>query len=74
MADRLCFAASPAFDRFWKYASLDGMHTAGFWSFAMDRIANPIVVFWGWRRVAIAIGAGALSALAMAPFNLFPLL
>ncbi|MCB1497537.1 MAG: apolipoprotein N-acyltransferase [Bauldia sp.] len=40
----------------------------------MDRIANPIVVLWGWRRVAIAIGAGALSALAMAPFNLFPLL
>ncbi|MCB1486292.1 MAG: apolipoprotein N-acyltransferase [Bauldia sp.] len=40
----------------------------------MDRIANPIIILWGWRRVAIAIGAGALSALAMAPFNLFPLL
>ncbi len=40
----------------------------------MDRIANPIIVLWGWRRVALAIGAGALSAVAMAPFNLFPLL
>lgn len=40
----------------------------------MDRIANPIIVLWGWRRVAIAIAAGALSALAMAPFGLFPVL
>jgi apolipoprotein N-acyltransferase len=40
----------------------------------MDRIANSIVVLWGWRRVALAIGAGALSALAMAPFHLFPVL
>jgi len=40
----------------------------------MDRIANSIVVLWGWRRAALAIGAGALSALAMAPFYLFPVL
>ncbi len=40
----------------------------------MDRIANPIIVLWGWRRVAVAFGAGALSALAMAPFDLFPVL
>ncbi|HEY0223057.1 MAG TPA: apolipoprotein N-acyltransferase, partial [Pseudolabrys sp.] len=28
----------------------------------------------GWRRGAIAITAGALSALAMAPFNAWPVL
>ncbi len=29
---------------------------------------------WGWRRWAIAFVAGALSALAMAPFNAWPIL
>src|SRR5579863_7250437 len=29
---------------------------------------------WGWRRRAIAFTAGALSALAMAPFNAWPVL
>lgn len=28
----------------------------------------------GWRRAAIALGAGAVSALAMAPFNAWPVL
>ena len=40
----------------------------------MDRIANAVVVSWGWRRLALALAAGALSALAFAPFDLFPLL
>ena len=33
-----------------------------------------IVLAWGWRRAAIAFVAGALSALAMAPFNAWPVL
>jgi len=36
--------------------------------------ANAIIVLWGWRRFLVALVAGALSALAMAPFNAFPLL
>jgi len=37
-------------------------------------IAYRIVLAWGWRRRLIAFAAGALSALAMAPFNLWPVL
>jgi apolipoprotein N-acyltransferase len=29
---------------------------------------------WGWRRVAFAFAAGALSSLALAPFNAWPLM
>ena len=35
---------------------------------------NAIVLSWGWRRCLIAFFAGALSALAMAPFNAWPVL
>jgi apolipoprotein N-acyltransferase len=53
---------------------------------AMDRVARGSVVGplaslaqWvmltsGWRRIAVAFGAGALGALAMPPFGLFPAL
>ena len=37
-------------------------------------LINSIVLAWGWRRWAIAFVAGALSALAMAPFNAWPIL
>jgi apolipoprotein N-acyltransferase len=37
-------------------------------------IAYRIVLAWGWRRRLIAFFAGALSALSMAPFNLWPVL
>jgi apolipoprotein N-acyltransferase len=37
-------------------------------------LINSIVLAWGWRRCAIALVAGALSALAMAPLNLWPIL
>jgi len=37
-------------------------------------LINSIVLAWGWRRWAIAFAAGALSALAMAPFNAWPIL
>ena len=40
----------------------------------MRAIALRIVVLWGWRRALVAVLAGAASALAMAPFNLFPVL
>lgn len=33
-----------------------------------------IVLSWGWKRAFIALAAGALSALAMAPFNAWPIL
>jgi apolipoprotein N-acyltransferase len=33
-----------------------------------------IILAWGWKRAAIALGAGVLSALAMAPFNAWPVL
>ncbi len=33
-----------------------------------------IVLSWGWKRATIALVAGALSALAMAPFNAWPVL
>jgi apolipoprotein N-acyltransferase len=33
-----------------------------------------ILLSWGWKRAIIALVAGALSALAMAPFNAWPVL
>ena len=33
-----------------------------------------IILAWGWKRAALALFAGALSALAMAPFNAWPVL
>jgi apolipoprotein N-acyltransferase len=33
-----------------------------------------IILSWGWKRAAIALVAGALSSLAMAPFNAWPVL
>ncbi|HEX2257454.1 MAG TPA: apolipoprotein N-acyltransferase [Afifellaceae bacterium] len=40
----------------------------------MDGLAETIILSWGWRRWAIAFGAGAASALAQPPFFAFPLL
>ena len=40
----------------------------------MKRIIHVIVLSWGWRRRLIAFAGGALSALAMAPFDLWPVL
>lgn len=37
-------------------------------------VADAIVLAWGWRRAAIAFAAGAISVLALAPFNLWPVL
>ncbi len=40
----------------------------------MRSFANAIIVLWGWRRFAVALVAGGLSALAFAPFDAFPVL
>jgi len=37
-------------------------------------VGLAIILAWGWKRAAIALAAGALSALAMAPFNAWPIL
>jgi apolipoprotein N-acyltransferase len=37
-------------------------------------IALAIILSWGWKRALIAMAAGALSVLALAPFNAFPVL
>jgi len=40
----------------------------------MNSIAFRFVVLWGWRRAAVAIFSGALSALAQAPYSIYPVL
>ena len=40
----------------------------------LTRIAHAVVLAYGWRRVGIAFAAGAVSTLAMAPFNAWPVL
>jgi apolipoprotein N-acyltransferase len=37
-------------------------------------VGLSIILAWGWKRAVIALIAGALSALAMAPFNAWPVL
>ncbi len=38
------------------------------------RLAQPVILAWGWRRAAIAFLAGVASTLAMAPINAWPVL
>lgn len=38
------------------------------------RVVHAIVLSWGWRRWLIAFAAGVVSALAMAPFDAWPVL
>jgi apolipoprotein N-acyltransferase len=40
----------------------------------MDRLADAVILSWGWRRRGIAFAAGALSVLAQPPFFAFPVL
>ncbi|HET7884756.1 MAG TPA: apolipoprotein N-acyltransferase [Bradyrhizobium sp.] len=37
-------------------------------------IGLAIILTWGWKRALLALLAGALSSLAMAPFNAWPIL
>jgi len=41
---------------------------------SLSALGPAIVLSWGWKRAAIALVAGAVSALAMAPFNAWPVL
>lgn len=38
------------------------------------QIGPDVILAWGWKRAAIALLAGALSSLAMEPFNAWPIL
>ena len=38
------------------------------------RLAHRIVLAWGWRRASIAFAAGAVSTLALPPFDVWPVL
>ena len=40
----------------------------------LRKIGLAVILSWGWKRAAIALVAGALSALSMAPFNAWPVL
>lgn len=40
----------------------------------VSSVAQWVVALTGWRRAAVAVGAGSLSVLAMAPFFLWPVL
>jgi apolipoprotein N-acyltransferase len=40
----------------------------------ITRFANTVVLAYGWQRAAIAVLAGAASALALAPVNAWPVL
>src|SRR5690606_31173228 len=40
----------------------------------LSRLAHAIVLASGWQRAGIAFAAGCISALAMAPFNAWPVL
>ena len=40
----------------------------------MKRLTYALILAWGWRRWLTAFAAGGLSALAMAPFNAWPIL
>ncbi len=37
-------------------------------------IGLAVILTWGWKRAVLALAAGALSSLAMAPFNAWPVL
>ena len=41
---------------------------------SLSRVAHWFVLVWGWQRAGVAFSVGALSALALAPFNAWPLL
>jgi apolipoprotein N-acyltransferase len=41
---------------------------------SLRSIGLAIILAWGWKRAGIALAAGAVSSLAMAPFNAWPVL
>ncbi len=51
-----------------------GLRPAGARTGAFETTAHRIILSQGWVRLAIAVAAGALGALAMPPYGLFPAL
>jgi apolipoprotein N-acyltransferase len=41
---------------------------------SITRVANFVVLNWGWRRALVAVSAGALSVLALPPLDAWPVL
>ncbi|ARP99240.1 apolipoprotein N-acyltransferase [Pseudorhodoplanes sinuspersici] len=41
---------------------------------SISKLAHAIVLAWGWRRALIAFAAGAISVLALPPFDIWPVL
>ena len=37
----------------------------------MERLAGRVILLWGWRRALLAFAVGALTVLALAPFDFF---
>ncbi len=40
----------------------------------VSRLAEAVMLSWGWRRRVIAMAGGAIGALTLAPFGIWPLL
>lgn len=40
----------------------------------MRRFAHGVILAWGWQRWLLALGAGAIGAVAMPPFGIWPVL
>jgi apolipoprotein N-acyltransferase len=40
----------------------------------LERFSHGVTLLWGWRRTFAVAAAGALAALAQAPFHAFPVL
>lgn len=40
----------------------------------LERLSHGVTLLWGWRRMLVVAAAGALAALAQAPFHAFPVL
>jgi len=40
----------------------------------LERLSHGVTLLWGWRRMLVVAAAGALGALAQAPFHAFPVL
>ncbi len=41
---------------------------------SIAKVAHAVVLAWGWRRALIAFAAGAISVLALPPFDVWPIL